>query len=846
MVGLVDFGLIRFEAVMTARAVAVPTRAETSSATMAFAATMGREGESAAARAVVSEALVDAFARGAALDAREFERVLEGVRRGMACVGRRGRACVGAFDVFGALSGAVGKSEALDAVGAAVAERAAKKTEGDDDAHAARAMEALRFYVVRRGVVREDGVIAPDADSNVGEILAPMVNFATKLLDAETSSEDAAQAALFLAAVCAVCGHLKGVDDGWRAKARAIMNASPISIRTLVGAKVKYMSRARAKDAARRALKKISHVTTPIADATLSKDAARAQTIDTSSSSLPPVQTPRAVVEDDEREDAATRDAEAEAAAEKKQTDASFAMRRHFECVFTGDASGEISVHDFFSYKIDVVCAFSQDFLGTVSSAIKWVRKCRMTQRRAMLLKVNDTSHRTMEHALRTKIEANISALGRLAHLADMVGVRRLILANKDKPFVTSRNVDEWVQSGFDLVRVIARSTPSLGAFCVVAFASHTPSNSRVIDSLSVLSARMAFIRWSRAMYSRRAEAKEKLVALVHYETAVMRKAFGALREYAPYHRERSNELVLKFGRRWRNNARSRSQYVSFDQEYASSSTNLAASGSDSIARANSFYGSKPWSPSINGPGSSARAKSRRTLSVLSRGSKGPLADHWDLEPDAPVVALTDEQRRMQEVFHAWIEFVYEQISTGSNMRAIEHRNVSLMRKSFKAMRRYVVRSVGVREKAVAVENAAHKLDFFITGGTAFRRWLKGVRYIKRLYAFVDEEVVRWRTELRMNCFRAWREVAASGAQTTLWEEQMLADVTPTLNEYRRRVWMRHWIDATNASLEERYDAARKHRTSTLLRAWKTCAERLAIRRCVDEMMSRLSLESAE
>ena len=95
---------------MTARAVAVPTRAETSSATMAFAATMGREGESAAARAVVSEALVDAFARGATLDAREFERVLEGVRRGMACVGRRGRACVGAFDVFGALSGAVGKS----------------------------------------------------------------------------------------------------------------------------------------------------------------------------------------------------------------------------------------------------------------------------------------------------------------------------------------------------------------------------------------------------------------------------------------------------------------------------------------------------------------------------------------------------------------------------------------------------------------------------------------------------------------------------------------------------------------------------------------------------------------
>lgn len=830
---------------MTARGVAVPTRAETSSATMAFAATMGRDGASAAACAIVSEALVDAFARGAELNVREFERVLEGVRRGMATEERRGKACVGAFDVFGAMSAVAGKSEALDAVGVAVAERAAKKAEGDDDAHVARAMEALRFNIVRRATIREDGMIVPDADSNVGEIVAPMVKFATKLLEAETSREDAVQAALFLAAVCAVCGHLKDVDDRWRAKARAIMNASPISIRTLVGAKVKYMSSARAKDAARRALKSISHVTTPIADARRLKDGARAQTTDAASASARAIATPCGVTEDDERAAAAARDAEDEAAAEKKQTDASFAMRRHFECVFKGDASGDTSVHDFFSYKIDVVCAFSQDFLGTLSAAIKWVRKCRMTQRRAMILKVNATSHRTMEHALRTKIEANVSALGRLAHLADMVGARRLILANKDKPFVTSRNVDEWVQSGFDLVRVIARSTPSLGAFCVVAFASHTPSNTRLIDSLSVLSTRMAFMRWSRAMYFRRAEAKEKLVALVHYETAVMRKAFGALREYAPYHRERAKELVLKFGLRWRSNAQTRSKYVSFDHEYAAASTSLAANRPDSIARANSFYGSKPWSPSLKGPGSSSRGKSRRTLSVLSRGSKGALADHSDFEPDvAPVVALTDEQRRMQELFHAWIEFVYEQISTGSSLRAIEHRNVSLMRKSFKAMRRYVVRSVGVREKNVAVESAAHKLDFFITGGAAFRRWLKGVRYIKRLYAFVDEEVVRWREELRMNCFRAWREVAASGAQTTLWEEQMLADVTPTLNQYRRRVWMHHWMDATRVSLEERYDAARRRRASTLLRAWKTRAERLAIRRCVDEMMARLSLDA--
>src|SRR6056300_2007422 len=118
------------------------------------------------------------------------------------------------------------------------------------------------------------------------------------------------------------------------------MNASPISIRTLVGAKVKYMSSARAKDAARRALKSISHVTTPIADARRLKDGACAQTTDAASASSRAIATPCGVTEDDERAAAAARDAEDEAAAEKKQTDASFAMRRHFECVFKGDASG--------------------------------------------------------------------------------------------------------------------------------------------------------------------------------------------------------------------------------------------------------------------------------------------------------------------------------------------------------------------------------------------------------------------------------------------------------------------------------------------------------------------------
>ena len=205
-----------------------------------------------------------------------------------------------------------------------------------------------------------------------------------------------------------------------------------------------------------------------------------------------------------------------------------------------------------------------------------------------------------------------------------------------------------------------------------------------------------------------------------------------------------------------------------------------------------------------------------------------------------PHVAVTDEQRVLFDAFHAWVDFTYDSLTSGSNLRAIQHRNRTLVRKAFIAMRRYVLRSVGVREKAVTIEAATQKLDFYISGGAAFRKWRAGVQYIKRLYAYVDEEVKRWEIELLANCFRAWREVAASGARSTMWEEQMLADVKPALDKYRSVVWLKRWVEATQISTEERLAAARKEWLRRLLRAWKTRSTQLIVRRLVAECVVKL------
>jgi hypothetical protein len=194
------------------------------------------------------------------------------------------------------------------------------------------------------------------------------------------------------------------------------------------------------------------------------------------------------------------------------------------------------------------------------------------------------------------------------------------------------------------------------------------------------------------------------------------------------------------------------------------------------------------------------------------------------------------------DAFQAWIEHTYVQLSIGPNGIALKHRSETLMRKAFKAMRRYVVRSVGVREKYGAIEQAARSLDFYVTGGAAFNRWIAGVRYIKRLYAFVDEEVERWTVELRVNCFQAWREIAASRSAATMWEEQMLADVMPKMDNNTRRAWLRRWSLAVKALTERRVEVARTHYLTALLRRWHSRTQALIVSRVVASVFDSLSL----
>lgn len=76
----------------------------------------------------------------------------------------------------------------------------------------------------------------------------------------------------------------------------------------------------------------------------------------------------------------------------------------------------------------------------------------------------------------------------------------------------------------------------------------------------------------------------------------------------------------------------------------------------------------------------------------------------------------------------------------------------------------------------------------------------------------------------------------------TLWEEQMLADVTPSLEKFRRQMWFQRWIMAQQAFLEERFAVARSHRAKAILRAWRLHAGELVVRRLVSTAIERLSL----
>jgi len=807
---------------------------------MAFAATMRADEASDEARTAAGRTLRDALARGAETNGRETRRVVEGVRAGLA---RGGRARADAFDAFGAACCAVTRETFGEEVAAEVATRASASDAGDDANHVAKGLEALRFYVLQW-----DGRSA-EATAAVAASIAPAVKFAAKSLDAgETAapSEASTQAALFLATVCVVCGEVDELREGWRAKARGVLDAAPISVQTLLGPRASRAPRASANEAARRALRRIAQVTAPVeVSAAVAAEPSPRESSPAAALAMNDPVTPLPPSRDASA--SASSSSTSDDSRKAPAADASFAMRRHFDCTMLAEPlDASVTVDAMFSYQIDGMCAYSEAFCDTLVAASKWVRKCRATLRRSTLLKLNSVSNRAIEHALRTVLDANVLALTSLTRLAKMVGERKLLLANRDEAFIASKNVEAWVHSGFALLRTAARQDLGLSAFAVVALASHEPSSGYRSFGANqgfpcAISARLAFLRWSRVMYAHRAEAKAELLALVHYEQTLMTKAFLTLSEYAPYHRQQANALALKFGLRWRDNAQLSRDREPFEHTFGiTTPLSQRASTARSLSQHHGAS-SIPWAPSVGALGSS-RAKTRRTRSVVSRSSYKSIGDEGQiLDFDVPHIVFNEEQTMMYDAFQAWIDHTYEQLLTGPSLVATEHRRAVLLRKSFKAMRRYVVRSVGVREKAVAIEVAVNKLDFYVCGGAAFRKWVAGVRYIKRLYAFVDSEVERWRNELRVNCFRAWREVAASGARKTLWEEQTWADITPKLEQNRRRVWLRRWVDATRASLEERFAEARARRRRRLLLAWRTVAGELVVKRMVADTIDKLA-----
>ena len=197
---------------------------------MAFAAAMRADEASDEARSGGGEG-----AAGRAGARRGDERTRDETRgRGRARGAGAGRARMrtDAFDAFGAACCAVTGETFGEEVAAEVATRASASDAGDDASHVAKGLEALRFYVLQW-----DGRSA-EVTAAVAASIAPAVKFAAKSLDAgETAapSEASTQAALFLATVCVVCGEVDELREGWRAKARGVLDAAPISVQTLLG-----------------------------------------------------------------------------------------------------------------------------------------------------------------------------------------------------------------------------------------------------------------------------------------------------------------------------------------------------------------------------------------------------------------------------------------------------------------------------------------------------------------------------------------------------------------------------------------------------------------------------------
>ena len=830
-------------------------KGEFSAIAVAYASTTMRATSTEASRAVVRDAMVEACERAAATrwkpSSRELDDVLRGVRASLVDNDdeRVFELVCALVEVDGAIEAFVEHGLAAD-VGRRTRERRPQ---------AARGLEACRA-IVRRVGESTSGVSA----IAVVDALKPALRFAQTVLKSKLSTSAAAvQAALFLARACDVVGHVD-VEDDWRIKARAILESNSISVHTLVGPMVKYMSAAKVNEAARAELKRAARVTAPVllppeplvnTSAMRREESADDDNIATAVAPLDEQFTPGtshplststpidvADVIRDEMCNNQRRD-------RVRVVDTPFATRRHFECNFETQLPASTKLDDLFFYEIDAMCAYADQFEETLALTLKWMRKCAATLRRSVLRKVNLTSNRPMEHVLRCSLDTHLTALTRLLKLAKIIGARNLMLANEDKALISSYNIERWISSAFGWIRVAARKEQSLTSYAVMVMCCYDPNGQR-FSKTDYIPVRLAFTRWSRLMYAHRVQAKRQLLALVHYENSLLRKSFDVLREFAPYHRERVADLARIAGLRWRANAHVMATRVGsgtmddeLDIAYPEDMLFGESPGGLISCRPPSRRDSFALMSSNGAPSTSGPARSRKTHSAVSKSSMTSVGEHDEpfdaVELDS---AFTSEKMLMYDAFQAWIEQTYVQLSTGPNGSALRHRNETLMRKAFKAMRRYVVRSVGAREKYVAIEQAARSLDFYVTGGAAFKRWIAGVRYIKRLYAFVDEEVERWTVELRVNCFHAWREIAASRSAATLWEEQMLADIMPTMENNRRRVWLKRWSFAAQALIERHAQFARAHYTKTLLRQWHARTQASIVSRIVASALDKLSL----
>ena len=396
---------------------------------------------------------------------------------------------------------------------------------------------------------------------------------------------------------------------------------TPISIRTLVGAKVMTCRRLDAKDAfvgdgESRAEKNITRD-----DAHRRRDAferRRARKRATHRRRRCRRCRRLAPVEDDEREDGWP--AHALRRGQKNRQTRRSPCDDIFECVFTGDASGRnlrarlLLVQN--RRRVRLLARLSRNR----RSAIKWVLKCpEWPARRAMPRERHESSHdgtrasnedRGQHFGARSSRAPGARGHSRHRHSSSRI---KASLSSPPQPLrLPCKSADLRSPASRDRRR-------DLGAFASSPLhRTRLPAGHRFAQralrahGFHSMGARHVFDAGSNQ------EKRDGVGTLRDgcHAKSVRRASRGL---HSGDHRERSNELVLKFGRRCENNANRACPRPTSPRRRSvgtSSGKTSAFRASDAIARANSFYGSKPWSPSIKVTGS-ARAKSRRTLSVL-------------------------------------------------------------------------------------------------------------------------------------------------------------------------------------------------------------------------------------